>query len=98
MIGAQNCPDANGANAGTGRVYLVFGNFNTYAGQTVNLDTPASLSRTYHRHLREHGHRGRQLGSSVAGGVNIFGDGSADIIIGAPAATVDAKSTPVPFT
>ncbi len=38
---------------------------------------------------------GGQLGMSVAGGFNIFGDGQTDIILGAPAATV-APSTPTP--
>ncbi len=38
---------------------------------------------------------GGQLGASVAGGSNIFGDGSSDIILGAPSATV-ASSSPTP--
>ena len=37
--------DTNRANAGTGRVYVVYGNFSAYIGQTVNLDAVRRISR-----------------------------------------------------
>ena len=49
--------DVNQANAGTGRAYLISGNFNNFIGQTINLDTPATLTGPEHRHVREQRHR-----------------------------------------
>ena len=52
-------------------------------GQTINLATPTKYSGlnivTFVNTAT-----GGQLGYSVAGGINIFGDGSGDIILGAP--------------
>ena len=81
LIGAPGGLDANNANPGTGRVYLVYGNFNTYTGQTVNLDTPTLYPNLTIVTFVSTATLGA-LGTSVAGGVNIFGDGSADIIMG----------------
>ena len=82
LIGAPGSTDANSANPGTGRVYLISGNFNSYAGQTVNLDNPANYPNLTIVTFVSTATLGG-LGTSVAGGVNIFGDGSADIIMGA---------------
>ena len=57
LIGAPNALDVNQANAGTGRAYLISGNFNNFIGQTINLDTPTDLHRADHRHVREQRHR-----------------------------------------
>jgi hypothetical protein len=100
LIGAPGALDENGANPGTGRAYLIFGTptgFNRSIGKTVNLDDPNFA--TDHPGLNlvtfVSTATGGQLGASVAGGSNIFGDGSPDIILGAPSATV-ASSSPTP--
>src|SRR5262249_52764706 len=91
IIGAPGAQDANGANPGTGRVYVVFGNFNAFQGQTINLDTPTAYTGltivTYASTST-----GGKLGFSVAGGQNILGDGGGDIIMGAPAASIGAAT------
>ncbi len=89
LIGAQNAP-APGGSIGTGRVYLIYGNFNAYNGQTINLDTPGNYTQlnfvTFISSVA-----GIKLGASVAGGVNILGDGASDVIMGAPSASVDGQ-------
>jgi hypothetical protein len=92
LIGAPNALDANGANIGTGRAYLVSAsnpsNWGAFVGQTINLDaTPASGLNvvTFVNSIS-----GGQLGYSVAGGLNIFGDSNGDVILGAPTATFGA--------
>ena len=99
LIGAPGALDANGANAGTGRVYLVSGNFNVCDRPD---DRPRQPGRSLRRSTSSRSRAPPPAGSSatsVAGGVNIFGDGSADVIMGAPAATVGGhRSTPVPST
>ena len=89
LIGAQNAPSPGGS-LGTGRVFLVYGSFNSFAGQTINLDTPTAYAGlTIVQFVSSAA--GARLGASVAGGVNILGDGSPDIILGAPTATVDGQ-------
>jgi FG-GAP repeat len=78
---------APGANGGTGAAYLIYGNFNAYSGMNINLDTPAAYPLLNFVTFTTTG-TGSRLGTSVAGGVNILGDGSADVILGAPAASV----------
>jgi hypothetical protein len=78
---------APGVNGGTGQAYLIYGNFNAYSGMNINLDTPASYPLLNFVTFTTTG-TGSRLGTSVAGGVNILGDGSADVILGAPAASV----------
>ncbi len=92
LIGAQLAPAAGGS-LGTGRAYLIYGNFNAYSGQTINLDNSAGLSAYPQLNFVTFvsSTAGSLLGASVAGGVNILGDGSADIILGAPGATVDGQ-------
>ncbi len=69
---------------------MVYGNFNAYNGQTINLDTPGNYTQlnfvTFISSVA-----GIKLGASVAGGVNILGDGASDVIIGAPSASVDGQ-------
>lgn len=91
LIGAPLGFDANGTNAGTGRAYLVTGNLSSLVGQSVNLDSttpPTGVNIvTFVSSVA-----GSQLGYSVAGGFNIFGDGAGDVILGAPNATVGPTS------
>ncbi len=91
LIGAPFEPDVNGSNLGTGRAYLISGSLNNFIGQTIDLDTPAAYSGlnivTFVNNAT-----GGQLGYSVAGGTNIFGDGQPDVILGAPNATFGAAS------
>ena len=88
---------APGANGGTGQAYLIYGNFNAYSGMNINLDTPASYPLLNFVTFTTTG-TGSRLGTSVAGGVNILGDGSADIILGARPPASAPRSTPVRFT
>jgi hypothetical protein len=94
LIGAPN------ANGGNGEAFLIYGSFASFAGKTIDLASPGSTpglnivtflnSATYAS--------GGQLGFSVAGGSNILGDGSGDVILGAPKASVAPtnSTTPVP--
>jgi hypothetical protein len=98
LLGAPGATDGNNANLGTGRVYLIFGAFNNFIGKVVNLDDPSfttdfpGLNLITFVNIAATGPVGH-LGSAVAGGFNIFGDGATDVILGAPAASV-AASTP----
>jgi FG-GAP repeat len=81
--------DTNGT-FGTGRAYLITGSFNNFIGATINLDAapPTGLNVvTFVNNAT-----GGQLGYSVSGGNNIFGDGFGDIILGAPSASYGATS------
>jgi hypothetical protein len=99
LIGAPGALDGTNLNPGTGRAYLLFGNFNAFIGDTLNLDLTDANWVTAFPGLNRVTFTstgvgvGGQLGRSVAGGFNIFADGATDIILGAPAATV-APSTP----
>ncbi len=97
LIGAPGSLDGNQLNSGTGRAYLIWGSFNNFIGQTINLDgtPPSGLNVVTFVNTAS---AGGQLGRSVAAGFNIFGDGSSDIILGAPNATVapSTTTTPVP--
>jgi hypothetical protein len=87
---------APGANGGAGEAYLVWqnssGTFNNFVGKgPINLDDPNFA--TDFPGLNEIKFvnsilTGGNLGFSVAGGFNILGDGSSDVILGAPLATV----------
>lgn len=94
LIGAPGANDPNGANPGTGRAYLISGNFNNFIGQTVNLDTPTAYTGLNIVTFVNSAAVGGQLGYSVAGGMNILGDGASDIILGAPAATIGTSTVP----
>lgn len=90
LMGAPNGDDNNNANPGTGRAYLITfastTNFASLYGTTINLDSPPSISGVT-IYTFESTSTGGNLGYSVAGGSNIFGDGQSDIILGAPNAT-----------
>jgi hypothetical protein len=100
ILGAPGALDANGANPGTGRVYLIYGSFNNFIGQTINLDDPNFATDFSGLNLVTFvsSATAGQLGAAVAGGSNIFGDGSTDVIMGAPLATVapSTSTNPVP--
>ncbi len=91
LIGAPFAAASDNLTLGTGRAFLISGTFNNYVGQTINLDNPSQYSGlnivTFISSVD-----GSQLGSSVAGGLNIFGDGAGDVILGAPKATVGSTS------
>ena len=98
LFGAPGALDGNQLNPGTGRAYLVFGAFTSFIGQTVNLDDPNFATDFPGLNLVTFvngTNPGGRLGASVSGGSNIFGDGSTDIILGSPGATV-APNTPTP--
>ncbi len=98
LFGAPGALDGNQLNPGTGRAYLVWGAFNNFVGDTVNLDDPNFATDFPGLNLITFvstTNAGARLGASVAGGSNIFGDGASDIILGAPGATV-APNTPTP--
>lgn len=91
LIGAPFAAGSSNAGSAGGRAYLVYGDFNANFGQTINLDgtPPSGLTIiTFDTSVA-----GSQLGFSVAGGSNIFGDGAGDVILGAPAASVGTTST-----
>jgi hypothetical protein len=91
LLGAPGADDVNGANPGTGRAYLITGNLYNFLGQTINLDTPTAYSGiTIYTFVNTAA--GGNMGYSVAGGTNIFGDGQSDIILGAPNATFGTVS------
>jgi hypothetical protein len=86
LIGAPNAISSGGI-AGTGRAYFITSsNWSSFIGQTIDLSAPTPPSGmnvvTFVNSIS-----GGQLGYSVAGGFNIFGDNSGDVILGAPGAT-----------
>jgi len=87
IIGAPGAFDSTATVPGTGRVYVVWGNFLANAGTTINLDAAAPTGLNIV--VFDSTIAGYALGRSVAGGFNILGDGSSDIILGAPSASVD---------
>jgi hypothetical protein len=92
VIGAPN------ANAGVGAAYFISGNFTKFLGQTVNLATPtafAGLNIVTFTNTATFA-AGGALGTSVAGGFNILGDGAGDVILGAPLASVASTNTTTP--
>ncbi len=102
LIGAPGGLSSANANPGTGRAYLIYetanGDFTAYAGKEVNLDDPNFATDYPGLNLVTFvtSVTGSQLGYSVAGGSNIFGDGQNDIILGAPLATVAPSTTTSP--
>jgi hypothetical protein len=94
IIGAPN------ANNGTGEAFVIYGNFAGFNGQTINLANPGSTPGLNIVTITNTATfaSGGQLGFSVAGGFNILGDGSGDVILGAPNASVASTNTifPVP--
>ena len=94
LIGA---PSSNG---GVGSAYFISGNFSQYLGQTVNLSTPTAysgLNIVTFTNSASFG-AGGALGTSVAGGFNILGDGVGDVILGAPGASVASTNPTTPVT
>jgi hypothetical protein len=94
LIGAPN------SNGGVGSAYFISGNFTQYLGQTVNLSTPTvytGLNIVTFINSASFG-AGGALGTSVAGGFNILGDGAGDVILGAPGASVAATNPTTPVT
>jgi len=103
LIGAPNAPDANNdaGSAGTGKVFLITGNFLSMNGKTVDVDTPSTYGNLTVVTIESNANGGGQLGYSVAGGLNILADGQGDVIIGAPFATIGTTAnggTPVANT
>jgi hypothetical protein len=101
LLGAPGAPDASGNNPGTGRAYLLWGNFQAQIGKgPINLDLPAATFATTYPGLNlvtfvNSTSPGGGLGSSVAGGSNILGDGASDVILGAPSAGVGVAPTSI---
>lgn len=103
LIGAPNAPDASNdaGSAGTGKVFLITGNFLSMNGKTVDVDTPSTYGNLTVVTIASNANGGGQLGYSVAGGLNILGDGQGDVVIGAPFATIGTTAnggTPVANT
>jgi hypothetical protein len=103
LIGAPNAPDANNdaGSAGTGKVFVISGNFLSMNGKTVDVDTPSTYGNLTVLTIVSNANGGGQLGYSVAGGLNILGDGLGDAILGAPMATIGTTAnggTPVANT
>jgi len=103
LIGAPNTPDASNdaGSAGTGKVFLISGNFLSMNGKTVDVDTPSTYGNLTVLTIASNANGGGLLGYSVAGGLNILGDGQGDVILGAPFATIGTTvngGTPVANT
>ena len=88
---------APGANGGNGMAYLVWGSgssWNAQIGKAINLDS-TTFNATYGLNeivFTNTAGAGGKLGYSVAGGANILGDGASDVILGAPANSVDGQA------
>jgi hypothetical protein len=93
LVGAPNSVN------GSGSAYLISGNFANVSGQTINVTQtpPAGINIVTFINSATFGAAG-ELGFSVAGGVNILGDGSGDVILGAPNASVATTNTTNPVT
>jgi hypothetical protein len=91
LIGAPNSIN------GSGSAYLISGNFLGVSGQTINVTQPppSGINIVTFINTATFGTAG-QLGFSVAGGMNILGDGSGDVILGAPNASVAPTNTTNP--
>jgi hypothetical protein len=91
LIGAPNSVN------GSGSAYLISGNFAGVSGQTINVTQtpPAGINIVTFINSAATGTAG-ELGFSVAGGANILGDGSGDVILGAPNASVAPTNTTNP--
>ncbi len=103
IIGAPNAPDASNdaGSAGTGKVFVISGNFASMNGKTVDVDTPSTYGNLNVLTINSNANGGGELGYSVAGGLNIMGDGAGDAILGAPFATIGTTAnggTPVANT
>ncbi len=102
LIGAPGGLNSSNTDPGTGRAYLVYesanGDFNNYVGDSINLDDPNFATDYPGLNLVtfESSATGGQLGYSVAGGSNMFGDGQNDVILGAPSATVAPSTSTSP--
>ncbi len=77
---------APSSNGGTGAVFVVTGNFQGAmgSGAPVDLNAPPSGLNVIEYFSTASQGNGGQLGASVAGGLNILGDGNGDVIMGAP--------------
>src|SRR4029077_20236693 len=94
LIGAPN------SASGVGTAYFISGNFSLYLGKTVDLSNPVAspgLNIVTFQNTAAFG-AGGALGTSVAGGFNILGDGVGDIILGAPGASVASTNPTTPVT
>ena len=91
LIGAPNSIN------GSGSAYLISGNFASVSGQTINVTQPppSGINIVTFINSAAFGTAG-ELGFSVAGGSNILGDGSGDVILGAPNASVAPTNTTNP--
>jgi hypothetical protein len=91
LVGAPNSINASGS------AYLISGNFASVSGQTINVTQPppAGINIVTFINSAAFGTAG-ELGFSVAGGSNILGDGSGDVILGAPNASVAPTNTTNP--
>ncbi len=81
LIGAPFATDNNGANTGTGQAFLISGSLLNHQGGTVNLSNPGNYSDLSIVTFTSSA-VGGQLGFSVAGGFNIFGDTLGDVLLG----------------
>lgn len=86
LIGAPGATDANGANPGTGRAYLIYGgpSLTTVPNNTLNLDNLTGSGVNVVTFVNSA--TGSATGRSVAEVGNVLGDGNLDIAIGAPTA------------
>ncbi len=77
---------APGSDSGTGFVFVVTGNFQAAigAGKPIDLANPPTGLNVIEYFSTATRGTGGELGESVAGGLNILGDGNGDIIMGAP--------------
>jgi hypothetical protein len=95
MIGAPGALDANGANAGTGRAYLVYGspNLSSRANKTVDFDNPSANADLTIMTFTNVNQNNANSGFSVAGIGDWIVDGFPDIAIGAPGASVTGQAS-----
>ena len=92
IIGEPTAAGTSANSAGTGRAYYIVGNFAQYEGQTVNLANPSAypgLNIVTFTNVS-----GGEVGTSVAGGQNILGDGNPDVILGVRSARSAPLRTP----
>jgi hypothetical protein len=91
MIGAPGANGANGANPGTGRAYLIYGGavLATRPNKTVDLDNPSANTDLNILTFTNTTQPGSRTGRGVAGVGDVFTDGTPDIAIGAPNASVN---------
>jgi hypothetical protein len=95
LIGAPGASDANAQNPGTGRAYLIYGglNLNVLSSKTIDLDNPAGNQGLTFVTFTLSGTAGvAHVGRAVAGPGDVLADGSNDVAIGAPNATINGNA------